>query len=278
MLHIGLDVHQATSTYCILDAQGRPVKTETVRGRWDRVLKRLAELAGMVEHCDFVEQDSVVTEEGKQLRPDMIIKMPAGREIIVDSKTPLDAYLDAIEAKTDQEKDFALDRHVRHVKQRIKELAAKAYWSQFTKSPEFVVLFIPGDQFLNAALDKDRNLLEDALKHKVIISTPTSFVALLRAVAYGWRQETLTENADIIRQLGVELHHRVAVFSESLNKLGKSLDQSVVQYNKSVASFSSRILPTINKFETLGVDIKKELSNVDALEKTPKILESETDE
>ncbi len=247
-----------------------------VRGQWGELtLKRLVELAGMVEHCDFIEQLTVETDEGNRLRPDMIIRMPAGREIIIDCKTPLDAYLDAVEANSDAEKQQALDRHLKHVRQRIRELASKTYWQQFNHSPDFVVLFIPGDQFLTAAMDLDRQLLENALQNKIILATPSSFVALLRAVAYGWRQENLTENAELIRQLGEELYSRLATFTESLSKTGKSLEQSVNYYNKSVASFSARILPSAKKFKELGISSKKELSEISPVEKSTRQLESE---
>jgi len=247
-----------------------------VRGQWGELtLKRLVELAGMVEHCDFVEQLSVETDEGNRLRPDMIIRMPAGREIIIDCKTPLDAYLDAVEANSDTEKQQALDRHLKHVRQRIRELASKTYWQQFNHSPDFVVLFIPGDQFLTAAMDLDRKLLENALQHKIILATPSSFVALLRAVAYGWRQENLTENAEQIRQLGEELYSRLATFTESLSKTGKSLEQSVDNYNKSVASFTARILPSAKKFKEMGISSKKELSEISPVEKNTRQLETE---
>jgi len=250
-----------------------------VRGQWgEMTLRRLAELAGMVKHCDFQEQESITTEDGNILRPDMIVKLPGGREIIVDSKTPLDAYLDAIEAQSEADKNIALERHLRHVKQRVKELASKAYWQQFEKSPDFVVLFIPGDQFLNAALDKDRNLLENALQDKVIISTPTSFVALLRAVAYGWRQEVLADNAEKIRELGEEMYDRMSIFSENLGKIGKSLDQSVSNYNKTVASFTSRILPTARKFEEMGVETKKSINDLKPLDKKANRTEVESPE
>ena len=247
-----------------------------VRGRWgEMTLKRLAELAGLVEHCDFSEQTTVQDEEGARLRPDMIVRLPAGREIIVDSKTPLDAYLDAVEASTDAEKEIALQRHLKHVKQRVKELASKAYWHQFTQSPDFVVLFIPGDQFLNAALDLDRSLIEDALQNKVIIATPTSFVALLRAVAFGWRQETLAENAEQIKKLGEEMYSRMATFTESLSKVGKSLDQSVGHYNKAVASLTTRVMPNARKFKELGIETKKELIAPEPLEKVSRAIEIE---
>jgi len=247
-----------------------------VRGQWGELtLKRLVELAGMVEHCDFVEQHTVETEEGNRLRPDMIIRMPAGREIIIDCKTPLDAYLDAVEANSDVEKQQALHRHLKHVRQRIRELASKTYWQQFKRSPDFVVLFIPGDQFLTAAMDLDRKLLENALQNKIILATPSSFVALLRAVAYGWQQDNLTENAEQIRQLGEDLYSRLATFTESLSKTGKSLEQSVDNYNKSVASFTARILPSAKKFKEMGISSKKELSEISPIEKSTRQLETE---
>ncbi len=247
-----------------------------VRGRWgEMTLKRLAELAGMVEHCDFFEQPTVTTDEGIALRPDMIVKLPGGRDIIVDSKTPLDAYLSAIEAKNDIEKDLALERHVRHVKQRVRELASKNYWQQFKQSPDFVVLFIPGDQFLNAAMDKDRNLLEDALKNRVIISTPTSFVGLLRAVAYGWRQESLAKNAEKIRILGEEMYGRMATFTDSLNKVGRSLDQSVDNYNKTIATLTTRVIPSAKKFQEMGIHTKKDMVDLEPVEKTSRKLETD---
>ncbi len=248
-----------------------------VRGQWGEItLKRLAELSGMVEHCDFVEQQSVDTADGK-LRPDMIVTLPAGRNIIVDVKTPLDAYIDAVEAQDDNSKQHALKRHARHVRERMKELANKSYWEQFENSPDFVVLFIPGEQFLTSALDIDRNLLEDALKNKVILSTPTSFVALLRTIAYGWRQETLTKNAEQIRQIGEEMYNRITTFSEHLSKVGKSLDAAVSNYNKAAGTFDARILPSTRKFTELGIQAKKETTLIEQVEKTTKQLLPETE-
>ncbi len=230
-----------------------------VRGQWGELtLRRLAELAGMVEHCDFFEQEHTDSEDGA-LRPDMIVRMPGGREVVVDVKTPLDAYLSAVEATDDNGRDAQLQRHARNVRKRVQELASKAYWKQFKDSPDFVVLFIPGDQFLSAALDQDHALLEDAMQQKVILATPTSFVALLRAVAYGWRQESLAENAERIRQVGEELYGRLGTFAEHLGKMGKSLNSSVQHYNKAVASFDSRVLPSARKFSDMGISAKKSI-------------------
>ena len=243
-----------TETRNLVQALRRP----EVRGQWGELtLKRLAELAGMVEHCDFREQESVQTDDGQQ-RPDMVVRMPGKRAIIVDAKTPLDAYLSAVECVDDDKRKQHLKQHARNVRARIRELSSKAYWQQFPHSPDFVVLFIPGDQFLSTALDLDHTLIEDALSQNVILATPTSFVALLRAVAYGWRQETLTENAEVIRELGQDLYGRLATFAEHLSRLGRSLDNSVDAFNKAIGSYDSRILPGAKKFTELGITAMKE--------------------
>ena len=243
-----------------------------VRGQWgEMTLKRLAELAGMVEHCDFTTQETVSGEDGG-MRPDMVVRMPDGREIVVDVKTPLDAYLSAVEAADDVTRNKHLEHHARKVRERVRELATKAYWNQFKNAPDFVVLFIPGDQFLSAALDVDHALLEDALKQKVILATPTSFVALLRAVAYGWRQEALAANADRIREVGEDLYQRLAVFTEHLSKLGSSLEGSVSHFNKAVGSFDSKVLPGARKFVEMGVSPKKTLEPPTPLEIAPRAV------
>jgi DNA recombination protein RmuC len=238
-----------------------------VRGQWGELtLKRLAELAGMVEHCDFTEQETLQSEHGQQ-RPDMVIRMPDRREVVVDAKTPLDAYLSAIEANDDTERRNHLTRHARNLRARIKELSGKAYWQQLDHSPEFVVLFIPGDQFLSAALETDHDLIEDALARQVILATPTSFVALLRAIAYGWRQEKLAENADVIREVGQEMYLRLGTFAEHLAKLGRNLGSSVEAYNKAVASYDSRVMPGARRFTELGVTARREPPRVDQIER-----------
>lgn len=246
-----------------------------IRGQWgEMTLKRLAELAGMVEHCDFYEQEHTNTSEGA-LRPDMIVRMPGGREIVVDVKTPLDAYLSAVEATDEKQKETHLVRHSKNVRNRVKELASKAYWNQFSNAPDFVVLFIPGDQFLSVALDKDRALLEDAMQQKVILATPTSFVALLRAVAYGWRQEALAENAEHIKQVGEELYGRLATFAEHLEKTGKSLNQSVKHFNMAASSFEKRLLPGARKFTEMGIAAKKTVDDIQQIETITHTLESQ---
>ncbi|MGB5178377.1 MAG: DNA recombination protein RmuC [Gammaproteobacteria bacterium] len=245
-----------------------------VRGQWGELtLKRLAELAGMVEHCDFHEQQAVQTGQGQQ-RPDMVVRMPDRREIVVDAKTPLDAYLSAVESVDDNERKGHLEHHTRNVRARIKELSGKAYWRQFSCSPEFVVLFIPGDQFLSAALEIDHTLLEEALSQNVILATPTSFVALLRAIAYGWRQESLAENADTIREVGQDMYDRLLTFAEHLSKLGRSLDSSVEHFNKAVGSYDSRVLPGARKFVDMGINAGKDPQEPAHIERTPRQVQS----
>jgi DNA recombination protein RmuC len=248
-----------------------------VRGQWGELtLRRLVELAGMVEHCDFVEQEHTRTESGA-VRPDMIIRMPGGREVVVDVKTPLDAYLSAVQADSDDERTRHLQHHARKVRERVRELAGKAYWTQFTQAPDFVVLFIPGDQFLNAALDLDRSLLEDALQQKVILATPTSLVALLRAIAYGWRQESLAENAEHIREVGETLYGRLAVFADHLAKLGRSLDSSVSSFNRAVGSFDASVMPAARKFREMGLSAKRELNEPQQVERGAREITGPTD-
>ncbi len=237
-----------------------------VRGQWGEfTLKRLAELAGMVEHCDFNEQVHTNTADGA-LRPDMIVNMPDGRTLVVDVKTPLDAYLEAVEASTDEAKQIALQRHANMVAQRVRELSAKSYWAQFEKSPDFVILFIPGDQFLSAALAENPSLLEDAIRQDVIIATPSSLVALLKAVAYGWRQTSLAQNAQVIRDLGADLYKRLNVFTTHLSKLSRNLNGSVEAFNAAMGSLERQVLPGARKFTELGIRPDKELDSIEPIE------------
>ncbi len=239
-----------------------------VRGQWGELtLKRLAELAGLVEHCDFFEQEQINTAEGA-MRPDMIIRMPDQRDIIVDAKTPLDAYLSATEQTDNVERKSHLIRHAKQVRERVKELAKKSYWSQFKNSPDFVVLFIPGDQFLSAALEQDHALLEDALSQHIILATPTSLVALLRAIAFGWRQQVATENAEVIKELGEEMYSRLVTFVEHMEKVGSSLDKSIDHYNKAIGSLERQLFPNARKFQELGIETRKTLNELEPIEKT----------
>jgi len=244
----------------------KALRRPEVRGRWGEItLRRLVELAGMVEHCDFQEQVHTSVED-KVIRPDMVVRMPDQRELVVDVKTPLDAYLEAVEAKDDAQRELGLKRHARNVKEHIRKLSSKAYWQQFSQSPEFVILFIPGDQFLSAALNEDPDLIETALAQHIILATPTSFVALLKAVAYGWRQLALAENAEEIRTLAEELYGRLGSFVGHLNKLGKQLSSSVDNYNRASGSLEHKVLPGARKFVELGIHPKKEIEALEPIE------------
>jgi len=255
-------------THNLVKALRRP----EVRGRWGEItLRRLVELAGMVEHCDFQEQVHSVGEE-QVIRPDMIVRMPDQRELVVDVKTPLDAYLEAVEASNDAQRKLGLQRHTRNLREHIRTLASKAYWAQFTASPEFVILFIPGDQFLSAALNEDPDLIEYALSHQIILATPTSFVALLKAVAYGWRQLALADNAQEIRQLAEDLYGRLATFVTHMNRVGRQLASSVENYNRAVGSLERKVLPGARKFVELGIHTKKELENIETIEPVPRTM------
>lgn len=250
-------------TRTLVNALRRP----EVRGRWgEMTLRRLAELAGMVEHCDFTEQVHVRSEEGN-LRPDMIVHMPDGRDLIVDVKTPLDAYLEAVDAPTDELRAVALRRHAHAVTERVRQLGAKSYWSQFEKSPDFVILFIPGDQFLSAALAETPTLLEDAIRQDVIIATPSSFVAILKAVAYGWRQMALAQNAETIRTLAEDLYKRLAVFVSHLGRLGRNLSSTTDAFNSAVGSLERQVLPGARKFTELGVRPEREIETLEPVDK-----------
>lgn len=250
-------------TRTLVNALRRP----EVRGQWGELtLRRLAELAGMVEHCDFKEQVHVRGEDGN-LRPDMIVHMPDGRDLVVDVKTPLDAYLEAVDASTDEARAVALRRHANGIAERVRQLGAKNYWSQFERSPDFVILFIPGDQFLSAALAEQPNLLEDAIRQDVIIATPTSFIALLKAVAYGWRQMSLAKNAETIRTLAEDLYKRLAVFTSHLGKLGRNLSNGVDNFNAAIGSLERQVLPGARKFTELGVRPDREIETVDPIDK-----------
>ena len=256
----------------------KALRRPEVRGRWGEItLRRLVELAGMVEHCDFREQ--VHVSDGDQtIRPDMVISMPDDRELVVDVKTPLDAYLAAVEARDDEERKLALERHARNVREHVRKLASKAYWRQFASSPEFVILFIPGDQFLSAALDEDPELIEFALAQQIILVTPTSFVALLKSVAYGWRQLALADNAAEIRKLAEDLYDRLSVFVGHLNRVGRQLASSVENYNRAVGSLERKVLPGARKFTELGVHAKSEIGSPTTLEPIPRELPESNEE
>ncbi len=250
----------------------KALRRPEVRGRWGEItLRRLVELAGMVEHCDFQEQVHS-TSNDQVIRPDMVVRMPNQRDLVVDVKTPLDAYLDAIEAKDDAQRQLGLERHARNVREHIRKLSSKGYWAQFTNSPEFVILFIPGDQFLSAALNEDPDLIESALSQQIILATPTSFIALLKAVAYGWRQLALADNAQEIRLLAEDLYGRLATFVTHMNKVGKQLAGSVENYNRAVGSLERNVLPGARKFVELGIHPKKAIEKLETLDPVPRTM------
>lgn len=272
----GLDQHLrslAESQQRLQQETGNLVKAlraPTVRGQWGELtLKRVAELAGMVDHCDFVEQHSVAGDDGR-FRPDMVVQLPGGRQIIVDAKTVLSAYLDAHEAQNDTQQAEALRRHAAQVKSRMDELSLKAYWTQFDRTPEFVVLFLPGEQFLGAALDQNPRLIEEGFANGIVLATPATLIALLRAVAYGWRQERMTVHAEEAGRLGKELYERTAVLAEHMNDVGQALGKSVSAYNRAVGSLETRILPAARRFKELGVSSDRDIPVLEPTEVVPR--------
>jgi DNA recombination protein RmuC len=253
----------------------KALRAPQTRGRWGELqLKRVVEMAGMLDHCDFFEQESTSTEEGR-LRPDMIVKLPGGKNIVVDAKAPLAAYLDALEATDEEEKKRKLFDHARQVRDHLKKLGQKAYWEQFQPSPDFVVLFLPGEMFYSAALEADPSLIEAGVDARVILATPTTLIALLRAVAYGWTQQALTENAERISLLGRELYDRIATVADHWSRVGKNLGEAVGAYNDSVASMERRVLVSARKFRDLKVaPDDKEIRDLNPVEALPRDVQA----
>lgn len=269
----------------LADAQGalrmetgnlvKALRAPQTRGRWGELqLKRVVEMAGMLDHCDFFEQESTTTEDGR-LRPDMIVRLPGGKNIVVDAKAPLAAYLDALEAQDEDEKKKRLADHARQVRDHLVKLGRKSYWEQFQPSPDFVVLFLPGETFYSAALEADPSLIEAGVDARVILATPTTLIALLRAVAYGWTQQALTENAERISALGRELYERIATLAEHWAGVGKNLGEAVSAYNKSVASLETRVLVSARKFRELKVAGEdKDVRNLNPVEAQPRAVQA----
>jgi DNA recombination protein RmuC len=253
----------------------KALRAPQTRGRWGELqLKRVVEMAGMLDHCDFFEQESTNTEDGR-LRPDMIVKLPGGKNIVVDAKAPLAAYLEALEATDEEEKRRKLLDHARQVRDHLKKLGQKTYWEQFQPSPDFVVLFLPGEMFYSAALEADPALIEAGVDARVILATPTTLIALLRAVAYGWTQQALTENAERISLLGRELYDRIATVADHWGRVGKNLGEAVGAYNDSVASMERRVLVSARKFRDLKVAPEdKEIRDLNPVEALPRDVQA----
>lgn len=252
----------------------KALRSPIARGRWGEIqLKRVVELAGMMNHCDFTEQNQLQDEEGR-LRPDLIVHLPGGRKVVVDAKVPLEAYLEAIQTTDEGIRQARFNDHARQVKQHVQALSKKAYWEHFQPTPEFVILFLPAETFFSAALEYDPSLIEIGVEQGVILATPTTLIALLRAVAYGWKQESLSHHAEMLEKLGGELYKRTADMSEHFSRLGRSLGGAVDAYNKAMGSLESRVLVTARKFKELGAASSAvDLDPLELVEKVPRSFE-----
>lgn len=252
------------------------LRAPQVRGRWGEItLRRVAELAGMVERCDFVEQSTQETESGR-IRPDMTVRLPDDRTIVVDAKVPLTAYLDAVAATSDADRKNSLMRHSQQVAKHVDQLSNKAYWAQFQPAPEFVILFLPGDHFFSAALEYKPSLVEDAARVKILVATPSTLIAILKGVAYGWRQERMAANAEQIRQLAAELFDRFVTLQSHFGEIGRSLGKSVESFNRCVGSLETRVYPSLRRIRELGATAAEEPpppEAIDAVPRTPDLFE-----
>lgn len=253
----------------------KALRAPVTRGRWGEIqLRRVVELAGMLAHCDFEEQKQDMDEEGR-LRPDLVVHLPGGRQVIVDAKAPLDAYLDAIQTENEKEKLTRFRDHSRQVRTHVSALSRKAYWERFQPTPEFVVLFLPSEAFFSAALEHDPSLIEIGAEGGVIIATPTTLIALLRTVAYGWKQENLTEHVQKVSDLAHELYKRLCDMGSHWQKMGRSLSSSVEAYNKAVGSLEARVLPVARKFKDLGVaSSHAEIESIETIERIARSLDA----
>jgi len=256
----------------------RALRTPNVRGRWGEIqLRRVVEIAGMLSYCDFAEQETVNTETGR-LRPDLVVKLPGGKHVVVDAKTPLQAFLDAFETTDEEARRDCLASHARQVRDHMNTLSGKKYWEQFDATPEFVVMFLPGETFFSAALEQDSGLIEHGVLNRVIPASPTTLIALLKAVAYGWNQDKLARNAQQISELGKELHDRLRLLAGHIAAVGTGLDRAVDSYNKAVGSLESRVLVSARKFAELGASVADDIPELAPVETTARTLSFEWDE
>ncbi|MGA1987903.1 MAG: DNA recombination protein RmuC [Candidatus Sulfotelmatobacter sp.] len=256
----------------------RALRTPNVRGRWGEIqLRRVVEIAGMLPYCDFAEQETITTDAGR-FRPDLVVKLPGGKNVVVDAKTPLDAFLGAFESTDEEVRRKSLLNHARQVRDHMETLSSKKYWEQFEATPEFVVMFLPGETFFSAALEQDPGLIEQGVLQRVIPASPTTLIALLKAVAYGWNQDKLARNAQQISNLGKELHERLRKLAVHITGVGTNLDRAVEAYNQAVGSLENRVLVSARKFAELGASVAEDIPELEPIETTARALSFEWDD